>query len=127
MTPARAKRLARLARAQRALAELSARENARLNEAHAASEAAEGAIIGALNADSPLHGLLTETMADALTRNAVTTYRLAREVEAAADVQRHETVRADAFERRAADARRLLGRIASRRELEALLGAGPNA
>lgn len=79
MTPARARRLARIARAQRALADLAARDHQRAAEAHAESEAAAGAILAALNDDSPLHGLLTGMMADALNRNAITTYRLGRE------------------------------------------------
>jgi len=126
MTPKRARRLARLARAQRALAQLSAGEHAALSEAHARSEAAAGEIMEALNSDSPLHGLLTSMMAGALNRNAIATYRLGREMEAAAAVHRRETVRADAFDRRVSDAHRLLNRVAARRTLEALLCDKPD-
>ena len=76
MTRGRAKRLARLARAQRAVAELSARDLVRIDEAHGASAAEAGKIVEALNGDSPLHGLLVDVMANALMRNANDTARL---------------------------------------------------
>lgn len=121
MTPARVKRLARLARAQRVLADMSARTHVRLADAHAESAAEAGKIVEALNDESPLHGLLTDVMANALTRNAIDTARLNREREAAADAQRHEDVRADALDKRAREARRSLAKGEARRALEILI------
>ena len=76
MTRDRVTRLARLARAQRAVADLRASETARLHEAHGETAAAAGQIVDALNGDSPLHGLLVDVMANALMRNAIDTARL---------------------------------------------------
>ncbi len=121
MTPARVKRLARLARAQRVLADMSARAHVRLADAHAESAAEAGKIVEALNDESPLHGLLTDVMANALTRNAIVTARLDQQRKAAADFQRHEDVRADALDRRAEKARRTLSKGEARRALEILL------
>lgn len=121
MTRDRVTRLARLARAQRAVADLRASETARLHEAHGECAAAAGQIVDALNGDSPLHGLLVDVMANALMRNAIDTARLNSQRNAAAEVERRESVRADAFERRAGEAGRDLARTQARLGLDALL------
>ncbi|GAB5375498.1 MAG: hypothetical protein AcusKO_19600 [Acuticoccus sp.] len=121
MTPTRVRRLARIARAQRAIAERAARAHAGAVAAHARSEADAGAIVASLNTESPLHGLLTGMMAGALMRNAVETHRLSRDMAAADTLLRRETSRADALESRAEGARRTLGKTASRHALEELV------
>lgn len=125
MSPARARRLARIARAQRAITELAAREHAATVAAHARSETDAGAIVGALNAESPLHGLLTGMMAEALQRNAVETHRLGREVARADQRLRHQKTRTDALDTRAEEARRALDKRAERRALEDLVTRSP--
>lgn len=120
MSGDRAARLARVARAERALAQLAAAERVGADAAHAASRADGEAILAALAADSPLHGLLVTTMAGTLRRNSQATERLAARAEAAGAHQRHAEERARIVAARAADAVATVDRDAERRRLEAL-------
>lgn len=120
MNDDRAARLSRIARAERALAQLAAAERVGADAAHAASRADGEAILAALAGDSPLHGLLVTTMAGALRRNAQATENLAARAEAAGVNQRHAEERARIVAERAADAVAAVGRDAERRRLEAL-------
>ena len=73
----RADRLARLARAQGALARAAELESAEANAALRSAQVDADEIIRALNDDSPLHGLIVPQMAEALSRNAKRTHGLA--------------------------------------------------
>ncbi|MBJ3778658.1 hypothetical protein [Acuticoccus mangrovi] len=117
-TPAR---LARIARAQRALRRAAAADAQMADRRVAESEAHEEAIVAALNADSPLHGLLVGTMANALTRAARNTDGLRRQAHRAAAHYRREHLAGEVLEERVATAERAEAAVQERRRLERIL------
>ncbi|WP_108662738.1 hypothetical protein [Acuticoccus kandeliae] len=120
MRRASAERLARVARAQRALARVAALERANAEAAHRDSIAAGEAIIASLSAESDLHGIIVPTMAKALRRNA----RHAEALRRNADLARARHMRDDTAARRLEEEARLAERAegakAERRRLEAV-------
>ena len=121
MNRTRISRLERIARAQEAVAESAARSHARAIAEHEASREGAAEIVASLNTDNPLHGLLTDLMAGALTRNAEETHRLKQAAERAGTDRQVESVRAEALRRRADAAAHTLRRDRARRELEDLV------
>ena len=91
----RADRLARLARAQGALARAAELKSAEANAALRSAQVDADEIIRALNDDSPLHGLIVPQMAEALSRNAKRTHGLAATSERAESAARTEARRAE--------------------------------
>ena len=118
-----AKRLNRLARAQRALAGVAAADRALAQRAYEDSAAQADLIVSALNGDHPLHGLAVSSMADALRRNGRATERLRRRADAAALDHTVKDRTAEALETRAADETKIERAAAERRRIEELTSA----
>lgn len=116
-------RLVRLAKAQRSRAELAASEHDRIAGEHRRSLAEADAILAALNADSPWHGLLLGTMARALTQSGRESHALSEAAATASAKRTREELCADLCDRRAAKARKLERRRREAAELEAILAA----
>ncbi len=121
MNRARRKRLERLAHAQRALADAAAVRERSAVVSHRESADAAGKILGALGAESPLHGHLVLTMATALDNNARETSRLEDAVRACETARVAADTRARALERRHAEAEKSFRRDRERRALEAMV------
>lgn len=100
----RAERLRRLARAQRALADVAMAEQVAAQVQYHESQAQAGEILEALNGESALHGVAVAAMATAIRRNGRATERLRRFAEAKAEAHVRQDRAADLLEQRTAEA-----------------------
>jgi len=123
----RAERLARLARAQRALAEVAKADSITARKSFEDSAAQADEILGALNARSVLHGLAVSSMAETLKKNGRTTEKLRRAAEAMADQHNRQDRTAEVLEERAEEAARNERRAAERHRLLLLACASPRS
>ncbi len=119
----RSDRLARLARAQRALADVAKAESVAANARYEASRAQADEIVGVLNATSVLHGFAVASMADALRRNGRTTERLKRIADERAGQSARQDRTAEVLEDRVTDAERRARRKSERERLEDLVSS----
>lgn len=115
-----AARMKRLAKAQRALADVAMARRAAAQSAYEASAAEAGEILGALNGASPLHGVAVAAMASSLRRNGRATEQLRRAGDEAVSLHLRADRTADVLTERAADAAASERAKAERAALEAL-------
>ncbi len=123
----RAARLERLARAQRALAEVAKADSIAARKAHEDSAAQADDILGALNARNVLHGVAVEAMADTLRKNGRTTEKLRRAAEAMAAHHTRRDRTAAILEQRSGEAARHERKAVERQRLVALASSAPPA
>jgi len=116
----RRKRLARLAQAQRALADAAVGRERAAAASHRESEEAAGKILDALGGESPLHGHLVLAMASTLDANTRATGRLAAAVKDCETARIAAETRARALERHHREAEIAFRRSHERRVLEAM-------
>ncbi|RAH98299.1 hypothetical protein DLJ53_26690 [Acuticoccus sediminis] len=119
----RPERLARLARAQRALADLAKAESIAANARYEDSRAQADEILSALNETSVLHGFAVSSMAETLRRNGRTTERLRRVADERAGQHAREDRTAEVLEERAAAASLQARRKAERQSIEILVSS----
>ncbi|WP_420392708.1 hypothetical protein [Acuticoccus sp.] len=114
----RAERLARLAGAQRALADAARAERVAAKAAHEASVVEGTEILAALCDDTVLHGIAVPAMAGALRRNGRASEQLRRRIDEAAERQGQLELIAERLAERAAQADRAERARRERRRLE---------
>lgn len=113
-------RLARLARAQRALARAAQADHAATSAALAVEQSERAAILAALNRDGPIHGAVVSSMATVLRASGQRAERLSWEAEEAAQKAAHQDVAARILTRKADVAHRRDARKDERRRLDLL-------
>ena len=118
-------RLRRLARAQRALAEVAKAESIAARARFEASRAEADEILGALNEESALHGLAVAAMAQTLRRNGRATERLRRVADEREALHARQDRAAEVLEERAHDEGRRASVALERKRLQNLVSSPP--
>ncbi|UOM35707.1 hypothetical protein [Acuticoccus sp. I52.16.1] len=119
----RPERMARLARAQRALAEVAKAESIAANARYEDSARQADEILDALNATNVLHGFAVKAMADTLRRNGRTTERLRRVADERASQYVRQERTAEVLEERATQASSEARRKEERQRIEILVSS----